>query len=154
MAKASVNDYRKIRRNQRMTEMALQGINTDDIGKEIGLSGGHVRNLLATDERCRQILDDVHRVNILRAKGINRRLLKLCYDDDKKISLDAIKHHNKITRITPTHTPGGNTVFNQIYNDNRGIPVDQVPRIMEALEARRQLDLSQVIDIGDNEPSK
>ncbi len=144
-SKASVNDYRKIARNARIAHLTIEnnGMNSDDIGKEVGLSGSSVRHILIADERCKEILDTVHRTNIGEAIPINNELLLMCRDrTDRKLQLDAIKHYQKITRMLPTHTVEKN-VFTQIYNDNRAVPAEQVPRIIEAFRLLEEADLAE-----------
>ncbi len=152
-SKTSVHDYRKIVRNARIAHLTIEnnGMDSDDIGKEVGLSGSSVRHILRTDERCKEILDTVHRTNIGEAIPINNELLFMCKDrTDRKLQLDAIKHHQKITRILPTHTVEKN-VFTQINTDNRTVPADQVPRIMEAFELLEQADLAEEAEIIDTD---
>lgn len=94
------------------------------------ISDSQVRRILS-DKQCQDIFDHVTRVNIAHAKGINKQFIKLCYDDDKKIRLDAIKQYQKNIGISPSHAPS-QFIFNIL---NQGGSIQFGPAVAAVLDS-------------------
>ena len=118
-------------RNAIIANQVGSGQDVKDVANQHNLSIPQTYRILS-DNQCQQILDQVMRVNIAHAKGINKRFLKHCYDtEDKKISLDAIKQYQKIVGIAPSHAVS--LFIQNIYNDNRAIVTEDVAALFELL---------------------
>jgi hypothetical protein len=133
-----------VQRNATIAQLRLTGATVKDIGKQVGLDKSQVSRILS-DSQCKAIIDKSLRVYIAHSQGISKRFLQLCYDSDKKISLDAIKHYNQIIGLAGTHTV--NQFFANIYQDNRSIITDDVAQLFGLLSSQVAGDEDDVIDI-------
>ena len=131
-------------RNLSITALSLTGKNQSEIARTVGLSQQQVSQILK-DDQCKAIIDKTLRIYIAHSHGIAKRFLQLCYDPDKKISLDAIKHYNQIIGIAGTHTV--NQFFANIYNDNRSIITDDVARLFGMLSGQMVGEDDEIIDV-------
>ena len=122
----------RVARDYLITELACQGMTSREIAKhpDINIKARQVRNILS-DDQCKEIIDKTVRKYIAHSKGISNKLLQHAYCDDRKVSLDAIKHLNCITGISPSNTT--NNFIAHIYNDNRSIITGDVGRLLGML---------------------
>ena len=51
--------------------------------------------------------------------------------------------------VIPSHTPS--RIYNTVINDNRTVPADQIPRIIEAFRLLEEADLAQEAEILDTD---
>jgi len=132
-------------RDYHIAALSLQGMDSKQIAAqpEINISDRRVRQIL-TDQQCRNIIDHAIRQQIAATKGINKEFIKLCYHDDPKIKLDAIKQWQKNIGIAPSHT--SNVFFTNIYNDNRGSITPDVERLFGLLSGSASCASDEAID--------
>ena len=133
-------------RDFHIATLAAQGMDSKTIAAQpdITVSDRRVRQIL-NDKQCKNIIDQAIRVQIAHTRGINKEFIKLCYHDDPKIQLDAIKQHQKNVGIAPTHTV--NQFFANIYNDNRSIITDDVAKLFGMLSGQMVGEDEDAIDV-------
>ena len=145
MNKQIVTNTKTLARDCHIASLSLQGLSSKEIAKrpEINIADRTVRHILS-DQQCRNIIDHAIRQQIAATKGINKRFIQLCYHDDPKISLDAIKQWQKNIGIAPSHT--SNVFFTNIYNDNRGSITPDVERLFGLLSGSASCASDEAID--------
>ena len=117
-----------LKRDAKIAGLVSSGMTQRDAAKAVGLSGARVTRVLQ-DKQIKELLTGIFGIYAAHAKGIAKGFLKLCYDTDNKIRLDAIKEYHKIMGLSPSHAT--NQFLVNVYNDNRVQTVN--PGVLQAL---------------------
>lgn len=104
------------KRDLTIAECYLNGESLRTIAPKVGLSYPRVSQIL-NSEQVKVLVQSAISGYLAEAPKIQERFLGLCFHEDPKISLDAIKEWHKVTGFAPSHT--SSMVLQQIYVDQR-----------------------------------
>ncbi len=107
----------RIARDYNIAIQAANGKTPKQIAADLPIQTRQVINILA-DNKAIAIIKRTTKRYIAASTGTSKRHIKLCFDDDKKLSLDAIKEVNRIIGISQSHTPPGVANFYSIQQNN------------------------------------
>ena len=141
---------KRISRDLHIAELRATGKSVLEIAKETSLSHQRVSQILS-DKQIKEILEEAQRYYISKAPEIKENFIKLCMDENKKISLDAIKEWHKITGIAPSQIQS--QFLQQIYVDNRTISPETMSNLEKMLALKREQDLQEDIEKQNTEDS-
>ena len=127
------NNPSKIARNYNIVAQRAEGIKTDVIAKQNGVSQKTVYNVLQQD-RSKEILEQVYKRYVAAAKGIGKRFVKLCHSDDEAIASKNIAKFHDIMGFSPSHSQS--VFIQQIFNTTISqVPDDVVNVISKYMDA-------------------
>ena len=123
----------KMSRSVTIAHMAMEGVKSSKIAKDLGISKRTVYRDLET-KQAKEILQQAQQIAILSAIPIQERFIKLTESDDESIRLAAIKQWHKIMGYSPSAI--NNVYINKIVQDNRQQIIH--PEVAKALSGHQE----------------
>ena len=114
------DNIKRLKRDLLISTQYAFGAPQRDLAPAHNLSQPTISHIV-TNDKCRDIIDNAIKLQIIATEAINRRFIGLCLHKDPKISLDAIKQWQRNVGIAPSYS--GNLFLTNIYNDSRSVNI-------------------------------